>query len=37
MESMGDLIGAERDYRQALTIEPTYDPAALALARVLGE
>ena len=37
MESMDDLIGAERDYRQALTIEPTYDPAALALARVLGE
>lgn len=36
-ESMDDKIGAESDYRQALDIQPNYDPAVYALNRVLGQ
>lgn len=36
-ESMDDKAGAIADYRQALTIEPNYDPAVYHLNRALGQ
>ena len=35
-ESLGNREQAERDYRQALALMPTFDEAAIALNRVLG-
>ncbi|MFM7310357.1 MAG: tetratricopeptide repeat protein [Flavobacteriales bacterium] len=36
-ESLGNSASAEKDYRQALALRPTYDDAAIALNRVLGK